>query len=457
MEDSFRGVAGHRGVNLPAARGRAPWPVLPAQWFAVLLLRPLHALLSGTSLLFLATLLVMLFRPPDLELHSLDRFAFVLLVFIVLLKVLLRHDPLRIAGRVTWPMLGLVLLGLAAALSRPYEPQVWSVFAAKWLVPFALFHLAGFVFEDAASLRRLEVFSWIVLVYLSAVSILFLADTTSLIFPRYIMDASIGIHADRARGPFLQAVANGVTLNLLALIALDSFRRKRLPGILAASLFVGVPLAILATKTRAVWLSFALSLLVLMVSSPSRRIRVACLCLLLAGTIGLAAILSNDGEHRSLNERLEEASPVEFRMALYQAGWEMFTQHPVMGWPSSEIQPELEKRINEFHQEAFYFHNTFLEVAVAYGSVGLFLYLWVIFDLLRLGKRFASNTVHSVRDHFCDLGFRSLWPLIVAVYLLNACFVVMNYQFVNGLLFTFAGILSAQDRRVKSGLPALAG
>jgi hypothetical protein len=35
---------------------------------------------------------------------------------------------------------------------------------------------------------------------------------------------------------------------------------------------------------------------------------------------------------------------------------------------------------------------------------------------------------------------------MLGVYLLNACFVVMNYQFVNGLLFTFAGILATQNR-----------
>jgi hypothetical protein len=35
----------------------------------------------------------------------------------------------------------------------------------------------------------------------------------------------------------------------------------------------------------------------------------------------------------------------------------------------------------------------------------------------------------------------------LGVYLLNASFVVMNYQFVNGLLFTLAGLLAAQNRR----------
>ncbi len=37
---------------------------------------------------------------------------------------------------------------------------------------------------------------------------------------------------------------------------------------------------------------------------------------------------------------------------------------------------------------------------------------------------------------------------MIGVYLFNASFVVMNYQFVNGLLFTLAGILAVQNRRV---------
>jgi hypothetical protein len=36
--------------------------------------------------------------------------------------------------------------------------------------------------------------------------------------------------------------------------------------------------------------------------------------------------------------------------------------------------------------------------------------------------------------------------MLLGVYLLNASFVVMNYQFVNGFLFTLAGLLTAQNR-----------
>ena len=48
-----------------------------------------------------------------------------------------------------------------------------------------------------------------------------------------------------------------------------------------------------------------------------------------------------------------------------------------------------------------------------------------------------------------DTNLRTIWPIIFAVYLFNAMFVVMNYQFVNGYLFTLAGILSAQKVAMK--------
>jgi O-antigen ligase len=416
-----------------------------AQWSFAAAFRPLHALLASPSLLLLATLTAMLFRPPDLKLYDLDRLAFLLLVFAVLLRALLLRQSLRITGPVTWPMLGLLLLAFGGALARPYQAETWSVLAAKWVVPFAVFHMASLIFDDEASLRRFEKFFLVVLAYLSVIAILFLADVKCLIFPSFILDKSLGIHADRARGPFLQAVANGVTLNLLGLIALDSFRRRRLRGLLALLFLGALPLAILATKTRAVWISFAASVVALLFISSSRRIRRACLGLVLAGGLGLLCVLTFQNVNRSLSARLEERSPVEFRMAVYRAGWDMFRAKPILGWGAAQLQPDLERRISNFHQEKFYFHNTFLEIAVKYGLVGLGLYLWMLFDLLQLGRARHGSTFPP-QGTFLDSEFRPLWPVLIAVYLLNACFVVMSYQFVNGLLFTLAGILAAQNR-----------
>ena len=346
-------------------------------------------------------------------------------------------------------MLGLVALTLSCVLAQPYAPQNWSLFAAKWLVPFVLYHLAGLVFDDAASLRRFETFALITLAYLSFTAIMSLAGINALIFPRYILDEGLGIHADRARGPFLQAVANGLTLNLLGLIALDSFRRKRLRGVLALVFLFTVPLALLATKTRAVWLSSALSVLILFFTSSSLRLRRACLGLALTVPLVILAIFSFDSMGRSFDSRLEERGPVEFRVAVYHAGWEMFMEKPLAGWGAENMQPELAKRITDFHQEAFFFHNTYLEIAVEHGLLGLILYLWMVVALFRLGPKQHVSAL-SPYGSFLDGPFRTLWPLLLGVYLLNASFVVMNYQFANGLLFTIAGMLAEQNRRVEA-------
>jgi len=417
--------------------------------------RPLHALIVAPSQLFLLTLALMLFHPPDFNFHSIDRLAFGLLILVVLLRACVLRQPLQICAAVTWPMVALLLLAFYGVVSQANDAETWSLFAAKWLVPFTLYQLAAHIFNDGRSLRRFETFSLIVLAYLSLTAIFFMLDAKQFIFPRYILDEGLGYHADRARGPFLQAVANGVTLNLLGLAALNSFRRRRLRGVLAILFLIALPLAIVATKTRAVWLSFALSILVLLFFSPSQRMRRACLCFVLAGSIGLGAVVTFADGHTSLSDRLEERGPVMFRMAIYQAGWEMFLEKPLAGWGAADMQTELSKRISDFHQEQFFFHNTYLEIVVQYGLVGLLLYVWIVFDLFKLGRR-TNQPSFSTDNSFLDQEFRDLWPLLLGVYLLNGSFVVMNYQFVNGFLFTLAGLLVAQNRRHDAGTTALA-
>jgi O-antigen ligase len=343
-------------------------------------------------------------------------------------------------------MLALLLLAFAGMVSRPYDVAAWSLFAAKWVVPFALYHLAGFVFQDEGALRRFETFALVTLAYLIFIAVAFLLGAKELVFPSFILDEGLGIHADRARGPFLQAVANGVTLNMLGLIALDSFRRGRLRGVPALLLLLGFPLAILATRTRAVWLSFAASLLVLLVVSRHPRTRRACTCMVIVITFGVLIAASFSSVDSSFGSRLEDRSPVDYRVAVYDAGWQMFLEKPLLGWSAAQIQTELAARISGFHVDTFMLHNTYLEIVVEHGLLGLALYLWIIIDLLRLGrKRLLSAIVGS--GCFLDRGFRSLWPVLVLVFLVNASFVVMNYQFVSGMLFTLAGMLAAQNRR----------
>jgi O-antigen ligase len=259
------------------------------------------------------------------------------------------------------------------------------------------------------------------------------------------LDESLGIHADRARGPFLQAVANGVTLNMLGLIALNAFRRGRLRGWVAGVLLVAMPVAILATLTRAVWISFALSVLALLFFGKSQRLRGACVGLVIAGVLGLGAALTL-GMASTLHDRTEERGPVEIRIGVYKAGWKMFTERPLSGWGINQMPAELAKRMTDYHLKVFWVHNTYLEILVEHGVAGLALYAWIVWELFRVGRRRAG--LYRLQESFLDDRFRVVWPLILGAYLINATFVVMNYQFVNGLLFAIAGMLAGQNKRL---------
>lgn len=420
-------------------------------------LKALDLLLRAPEYVFFIALTAMLFSPPDLQTFPVDRVAFLLLLAVVCMRLLLRCDQLETYSA-SWPMLSLVVLGLCAAISQPYDPKAWSVLAAQWIIPVAMFHLGGAIFNTPEAQRKLQWFSIAVLLYLSLTSVFWLFDLHALIFPRFILDESIGIHFDRARGPFLQAVANGVCLNVLAIVALHAFNRRaqgfldraRLArgGLLATVLLLATPVALLATNTRAVWLAAVVSAVLIMLLARGRRSRIAVAAVLLVASVATSFAWSLQTTPGELSDRLRDRSPVEFRLDMYRAGWQMFAEKPLFGWGSdANIQPEIEKRLSSFHPDYYIFHNTYLQLAVQHGAIGLLLYIWILVVFVRLGGR--TKFISARRESPFGHEFSFMWRVMLCVYLLNASVVVMNYQFVNGYVFTIAGILAAQQKAEK--------
>lgn len=404
---------------------------------AVLLLRPLHLGLAFPSILYLAAMTVFLFRPPDLFFFYADRIAFVVLVFFVALRTLALRDKLPFCAGLSLPMLGLIALATFRALKEPFDPQTWSLIASKYIVPFALFHLAVVVFRSGSQQRHFALFAILALAYLVFIAIAFLADARSLIFPRFILDESLGFHADRARGPFLQAVANGVSLNLLGILVI-AFQKVR--KIVIWFLWLLLPLAVLATMTRAVWISFAVSTVILGFRLAERRLLALCAALAVAGmVIGLTIGATNHSLKNALWDHTAERGPVAARLAVYEAGWAMFQERPFTGWPAGAMYSELARRMEGYHLRTFYVHNTYLALLVEFGVPGLALYGILFCNLFRLSWRHPPGESRAV------VSLRKVWPILLGVYLFNAFFVDMAYQFVIGVMFTIAGMLYARQ------------
>ena len=407
---------------------------------AGLLLRPLHLGLAFPSILFVAAMTVFLFRPPDLFSFYADRIAFGILVFFAALRTMALRDKLPFFVGLSLPMLGLMALAVLRVLREPFDAQMWSIIASKYIVPFALFHLAVLIFRGASQRKHFEIFVMVTLAYLVFIAIAFLVDARSLIFPRFILDESLGFHVDRARGPFLQAVANGVSLNILGILVIVLSQRRKTVGSL---LWLVLPLAVLATMTRAVWISFAVSTIVLGFRLVERRMQAVCALLAVVGLmVGLAIGFSDHSLKATLWDRTGERGPVEARLAVYDAGWEMFRERPFTGWAPVGMYVELARRMEGYHLRTFYVHNTYLALLVEFGVPGLALFGILFFNLFRLSWRHLSDEPGPVAS------LRKVWPIILSVYLFNAFFVDMAYQFVIGLLFTVAGILCASEESI---------
>lgn len=406
---------------------------------AALLLRPLHLGLAFPSILYVAAMTIFLFRPPDLFSFYADRIAFGILVFFVALRTMALRDKIPFFAGLSLPMLSLMALAMFRALREPFDAQTWSLVASKFIVPFALLHVAALVFRGASQRRHFEIFVIFALAYLVFIAIAFLADARSFIFPRFILDESLGFHVDRARGPFLQAVANGVSLNILGILVIALPQRKTV----ARLLWLLLPVAVLATMTRAVWISFVVSTIVLGFRLIERRLQAVCTLLAVAGLLaGLAIGLSNHSLKAALWDRTGERGPVEARLAVYNAGWAMFQERPFTGWAAGGMYTELARRMEGYHLRTFYVHNTYLALLVEFGVPGLALYGILFFNLFRLSWRGSPGESGPIAS------LRKVWPILLSVYLFNAFFVDMAYQFVIGLVFTVAGMLCASEESV---------
>ena len=122
----------------------------------------------------------------------------------------------------------------------------------------------------------------------------------------------------------------------------------------------------------------------------------------------------------------------------------MFLEKPLTGWGVNQMPAELARHVSGYREKELYPHNTYLELLVEHGIFGLVLYVWLMWEIFRLKD---GAVPRDERAGLLDQQFHAMWPVLLGVYWVNAAMVVMNYQFVNGLLFTMAGMLAAQRRR----------
>jgi O-antigen ligase len=309
------------------------------------------------------------------------------------------------------------------------------------LVPFIVFLLAPKIFPTERQRMALVTTLVVLGLYLGVTAVLEGVGLTELVFPPYIGDASVGLHFGRARGPFVEAVANGLALFACATASILAFTRwqgrwwRRLALLVAGLCLLGI----VFTLTRAVWVATAIVPLVVMLTTPALRRHVIPAALVGVVLIG-AAYLFVPGLSDQIGDRASSQQPVWDRLNTNAAAVRMVEERPLFGFGWDTF---AEKGPDYMRQAADYpitgiglnVHNVPLSHAVELGLVGLL--LWA----LAFG---AAIVVPALRRAPPELEPYRLGLLALALsWIVVANFGPVGYAFPTLLLWTWAGMVWA--------------
>lgn len=364
-----------------------------------------------------------------------------------LLALLLRAPPAR--DRPSFHLDG-AHLALAAALAYALfsgvvagtlgeENARFRLLDQYGALPFIMFTVAPVAF--ATHRQRMILLGSLVAVggYLSVTAVLEKLHLYGLLLPRYIADPAVGIHFGRARGPFVEAAADGLALYACAISAAIAFFVWRRPPARAAAAAVVVlaPVSLLLTETRGAWIAgIAGTLVALTTTAHLRRFLVPVAAV---GVVGvLAALALIPGLSENVGDRQKDKGPVYERRNTNAAGLRMLADQPFLGfgWEQANAHMEPYFRLHPdipLNGAMAGLHDVYLQYAVELGVVGFG--LWLLAMALTFGRALGARAPPDIAPWQAGLkGIAIAW-LVVGL------FSPAHYAFTTFLVWTWAGVV----------------
>jgi putative inorganic carbon (HCO3(-)) transporter len=320
------------------------------------------------------------------------------------------------------------------------------------IVPYLMFLLAPVAFARDRDREVLLIGLTVLGGYLGLTSLLEMVHVNALVLPHYISDPSIGIHQGRARGPFLEAVANGLAMFGCGCAAAVGFTRwKGTARFLAALVVLLCSLGVLFTLTRAIWIGSAAGVLALLLGfREPRRWAVPVVATLVVVLGGAFLVIPSLSSKASL--RASDRSPTWDRRNTNAAAVRMLEARPLLGWGWSTF---VDKSPPYFRQAPDYpmtgvgkgVHNVFLSNAVELGLVGAT--LWVLALLAGVGGAIFGRGPPELRP------WRMMLAAFAVVWFVAAMLGPVPYAMPDLLLWTLAGVALAVPRSGASRAPAV--
>lgn len=402
---------------------------------------------------------------PGLPNISFFRIVWILLVVAFVFQIILKKRHLLPLTKIEIAMVIFSIIAMASKLFT--QDQIGDMEKSGitnvlngFVFPFSIFVFSKNLIDSDKKIKKVFIFFLILGLYLTLTGICeHYPKLSSCVFPRYIMDPSVGIHWGRARGPFIQAAVNGTVLGIIFLIGVYLCIAARRPGyrnifgIITALSLVTIYFA----YTRACWLGSIISIVILAGFYPKfRKIFAVSLFIVIA----IFAVMKNDAlknTDEAAAERFSRMGPIYSRLHIYNASWRMLADKPIFGFGFDTFQyfsPPYFTAIKgvPYFEEGLVSHDTLLGILVELGLAGWGALMVVYFYIFQ----------YSIKLYRHRPGDETIKKLIVifwgtsGVFLVNMQFIDMRFfLFPNALYFMLSGIIVGLYQRTfsKSSIP----
>lgn len=308
------------------------------------------------------------------------------------------------------------------------------------LVPLTAFVLAPVVFATERDRDLLLKTLTLLGLYLGVTAVLESFGPHALVFPRYIVDAHVGIQYGRARGPFVESEDDGLVMSACAfaggVLAWRIRGRWRTVGVLTT---VAGAAGILLTLTRSNWIGAGLAALLTFVAVP--RLRRYAPVLIVATTVTLAAVLAFiPALDAKVTGRLDTSRSLYDRFNTDDAALRVIDAHPLtgIGWErflaigTDYVRQGPTYPITNVGIEV---HNVFLGRAAELGiPAALVFVLMILLGPVRAVLRPARGDLQ---------GWRVLSLAVLVTWLVCAFLSPLPYSTANLLLWLLPGVTLA--------------
>jgi len=204
------------------------------------------------------------------------------------------------------------------------------------------------------------------------------------------------------------------------------------------------------TKTRSVWLSWLVCMLIWAIYARRRTTRVVFVSLLLAAAVLVAVInmenfLSPDRSRGGLTD----TEPLLLRIGLAQMTWEMVKERPLLGVGFGHFRDHAPSFARDPSSPFYAFgssameHNNLLSIVAETGIIGLVLYIVLAVYLIRFSVRLYRRLPMS-SPGFIGRDAIVLYWILAAAYFIDGTFrETSDNPFANSLFFGLSAVPAA--------------